>query len=92
MRVVPLGSHTGGHSSVRPGGGWIGDLGRCGAEVTWHLLLLSWVVLFEPDVPGQAADGRHRLELVDYIPRDEVNVIVAELDADVTNTFSPQLV
>lgn len=50
------------------------------------------MVLFEADVPGQAADGGHGLELVDDVPRDEVNVVVAELDADVADAFPPQLV
>lgn len=62
----------------------------------WPLFLLRvlclWMVLFEADVPGQAADGRHGLELVDNVPRDEVNVIVAELDADIADAFPPQLV
>lgn len=43
-------------------------------------------------MPGQAADGGHGLELVDDVSRDEVNVIVAELDADIANAFPPQLV
>lgn len=50
------------------------------------------MVLLEADVPGQAADCRHRLELVDDVPRDEVNVVVTELDAHVANAFPPQLV
>lgn len=50
------------------------------------------MVLFEADVPGQAADGGHGLELVDDVSRDEVNVIVTELDADIANAFPPQLV
>lgn len=43
-------------------------------------------------MPGQAADGGHGLELVDDVSRDEVNVIVTELDAHVANAFPPQLV
>lgn len=97
-----LGSHTGGEGGVSgPGRGQKGD--RCSSEIPRHLLLLlllllvPWVpllrvVLLETDVPGQAADGRHRLELVDDVPRDEVDVIVAELQADVADAFSPQLV
>lgn len=50
------------------------------------------MVLLEADVPGQAADCRHRLELVDDVPRDEVNVVVTELDAHVANALPPQLV
>lgn len=64
--------------------------------VIWPLFLLwvlcLWMVLFEADVPGQAADGRHGLELVDNVPWDEVNVIVTELDADIADAFPPQLV
>lgn len=68
-----------------------------GATEVVGLPFLLWalglrVVLLEADVPGQAADGRHRLELVDDVPRDEVNVVVTELDADVANAFPPQLV
>lgn len=66
------------------------------AAVVWLLLLLRLLglrmVLFEADVPGQAADGRHGLELVDDVSWDEVNVIVTELDADVADAFPPQLV
>lgn len=50
------------------------------------------MVLFEADVPGQAADGGHGLELVDDVSRDEVNVVVTELDAGVADAFPPQLV
>lgn len=56
------------------------------------LVLLLRVVLFEADVPGQAADSGHRLELVDDVPRDEVDVVVAELDAGVSDALPPQLV
>lgn len=56
------------------------------------LVLVLWVVLFEADVPGQAAHGRHRLELVDDVSGDEVNVVVAELDAGVSDALPPQLV
>lgn len=50
------------------------------------------MVLFQADVPGQAADCGHRLELVDDVPRDEVNVVVTELRTDVANPFPPQLI
>lgn len=43
-------------------------------------------------MPCQAADRRHRLKLVDDVPGDEVDVIVAELDADVADPLPPQLV
>lgn len=64
--------------------------------VIWPLLLLLVLllrmVLFEADVPGQAADRGHRLELVDDVPRDEVDVVVTQLDTDVADAFPPQLV
>lgn len=59
------------------------------------LLLLppfSLVVLQEADMPCQAADSRNCLELVDHIAGDEVDVIVAQADASITNAFPPQLV
>lgn len=57
-----------------------------------HLVPLLQMVLFEADVPGQAADSGHCLELVDDIPRDEINVVVTELDMDIADAFPPQLV
>lgn len=97
LDVVSLWSCTGGYGGVRPGGRGERESPRGGAEIIGPLLLLLLalplsVVLFEADVPGQAADRRHRLKLVDDVPRDEVNVVVAELDADVTDALPPQLV
>lgn len=43
-------------------------------------------------MPRQAADSRHGLELVDHVAGDEVDVVVAQVDASVTNALSPQLV
>lgn len=43
-------------------------------------------------MPGQAADCGHRLKLVDDVPRDEVDVVVTELDTDVADALPPQLV
>lgn len=43
-------------------------------------------------MPGEAADCRHGLELVDDVPWDKVNVIVTQLGADIANAFPPQLV
>lgn len=43
-------------------------------------------------MPRQAAHRRHRLELVDHVARDEVDVVVAEADAGVADALSPQLV
>lgn len=85
VRVVPLWSRAGSHASA--GGA---------SEVARPLFLLGvldlQVVLFEADVPGQAADGGHGLKLVDDVSRDEVNVVVAELDAGIANALPPQLV
>lgn len=94
LNVLALWSRTG--HRVRPGGGGERDPTRGGAEVVGLLLLLFDLLLrlvpFETDVPGQAADRRHRLELVDDIPWDEVNVVVTELDTDVADAFPSQLV
>ena len=43
-------------------------------------------------MPRQAADGRHGLELVDHVARDEVDVVVAEADAGVVDALTTQLV
>lgn len=52
------------------------------------LLSLSTVVLSQADVPCQAADGRHGLELVDHVARDEIDVVVAQADACVVNALA----
>lgn len=101
LNVVCLWACTGGHGGVVPGRGGEREPAQVRAEVTGPPLLLlllllfvllPWVVLFEADVPGQAADRRHGLKLVDDIPRDEVDVVVAELDTDVADALPPQLV
>ena len=58
------------------------------------LLLLGvvLVVLGEADVPRQAADGRHRLELVHNAARDVVDVVVVQLDPGVPDALATQLV
>lgn len=43
-------------------------------------------------MPRQAADGRHCLELVDHVAGDEVDVVVAKLDAGIADALSPKLV
>lgn len=43
-------------------------------------------------MPRQAADGGHRLELVDDVSGDEVDVIVAQANTSVSDALSPQLV
>lgn len=58
----------------------------------FHFQPFSLVVLQEADMPCQAADSRNCLELVDHIAGDEVDVIVAQADASITNAFPPQLV
>lgn len=50
------------------------------------------MVLLEADVPRQAAHGRHRLKLVDDVARDEIDVIVAQLQARIPDALAPQLV
>lgn len=94
MDAVSLRSHAGGRRGIGSGRRGQGDSARGGAEIFGSLRLLRvfGAVLREADVPGQAAHCRHRLELVDDVPRDEVNVVVAELRVNVTNTFPPQLV
>lgn len=96
VSVVSLRPCTGGDGGVGPGRRGKRDSARCGTEITGPLLLLLVlvlrVVLLEADVPGQAADCGHSLKLVDDVPRDEVDVVVAELDADVADAFPPQLV
>lgn len=91
--VVSLWSRTGGYGGIGPGRGGKRHSARGGAEVVGLLLLLCGrvfgMVLFEADVPGEAADCRHGLELVDDVPRDEVNVVVAQLRTDIANAFPP---
>ena len=53
------------------------------------LLQALSLVLAQADVPGQAAHCGDSLELVDDIPGDEVNVVVTQLDADVTDALAP---
>lgn len=43
-------------------------------------------------MPGQTADSRHSLELVDDSSGNEVDVIVVQLDSGVSDPFPPQLV
>lgn len=57
-----------------------------------HLFLCILVILFEADVPGQAAHGRHRLKLVHHTAGDVVDVVVVQLDASVSDALPPQLV
>ena len=96
--VVTLRPGAGREAGVRPGGGGEGHPAGGGADIAALLLLLLLLdlvlrmVLLEPDVPGQAAHRRHRLELVDDVPGDEVNVVVTELDAGVADSLPPQLV
>lgn len=94
---VCLGHPARGEGGVGPRRRGEGDAAGGGAGVAgeWRLLLLVGVfgaVLLEADVPGQAADGGHGLELVDDVPGDEVDVVVAELRPDVADALSPQLV
>lgn len=43
-------------------------------------------------MPGEAAHGRHALELVNYVARDKVDVVIVELDTSVADSLSPQLI
>lgn len=54
--------------------------------------VLLLMVLSEADVPGQAADCRDSLELVNDVTGDEVNVVVTQLHADIADALPPQLV
>lgn len=56
------------------------------------LLLFFRMVLLEADVPRQAAHSRHRLKLVDDVAWDEVDVVIAQLQACVPDSLTPQLV
>lgn len=62
------------------------------AFLTSLLLLGLLMVLFQTHVPGEAAHGRHTLELVNYVARDKVDVIIVELDTSVADSLSPQLI
>lgn len=93
LRTAPMWMHTGSDGGVRWGGGGDRGVPRGRSVVRWALLRsLSVLVLFEADVPGQATHGGNRFELVDDVPRDEVDVVVAELHPDVPDALSPQLV
>lgn len=50
------------------------------------------VILLQADMPRQAAHSRNRLELVDHVAGDEVDVVMAEPDAGVADTLPPELV
>lgn len=50
------------------------------------------VVSAQAHVPGHTAHRGYRLELVDDIPRDEVNVIVPQPDPDEAVSLDSQLV
>lgn len=71
-------------------------LDKCGGGGDCLLVLLLilgvMVVLFEADVPGQAAHRRHSLKLVHHAARDVVDVVVIQLDASVSDALTPQLV
>ena len=43
-------------------------------------------------MPRQTAHGRDGLELMNNIPRNEVNVIVVQLNPGIADAFSPQLI
>ena len=43
-------------------------------------------------MPRDAGDSRDGAELVDDVPRNEVNVVVAEFDGGVANSFAAKLI
>ena len=59
------------------------------AYLLFHLLA---VVLTQSYVPGHTDDRRHRAELVYDVPRDEVDVVISQFDAGVTDPVTPHLV
>lgn len=73
-----------------------GLVGRRRAGFAYLPFLFSFLflgmVLPEADVPRQAAHGRHGLKLVDDVAWDEVDVVVAQLQACVPDALAPQLV
>lgn len=56
------------------------------------LLSVVFVVLFQPQVPSDAGACRNGAKLMDYVARDEIDVIVTQLEACVANAFSSKLV
>lgn len=50
------------------------------------------MILFQAHMPGEAAHGRHTLELVNHVARDKVDVVIVELDTSVADSLSPQLI
>lgn len=50
------------------------------------------MILSQAHMPGEAAHGRHALELVNHVARDKVDVIIVELDTSVADSLSPQLI
>lgn len=54
--------------------------------------LLAGIILSQAEVPGYARHRRHRAELMDDVAGQEVDVVVAQLDAGIADAFAPQLV
>lgn len=53
---------------------------------------VSLVVLVQPEVPGDAGAGCYGAKLVDDVARDEVDVVVTQLEACVANALPAKLV
>lgn len=56
------------------------------------LLTLLLVILLESNVPSDRGNSGHCSELVDDVTRQEVDVVVVEMDADVADAVTTQLI
>lgn len=54
--------------------------------------VLLCVIQLKANMPRQTAHSRNCLELMNNIPRNEVNVIVIQLNPGIADAFSPQLI
>ena len=71
----------------------ISGIGFWGAAAFLRVLsLLGSGVLVEPEMPGNTGAGSNGTELMDDVARDEVDVVVSQLEAGVTNAFTSKLV
>lgn len=57
----------------------------------FHLVAIV-VILTQSQVPSDARDCRHSAELMDYVARKEVNVIVVERNASILDALAFQLI
>ncbi len=54
--------------------------------------MLSLVVLFQAEMPGNAGTSRDGAKLMDNVPGNEIYVIVVESEFGVADTFTTELV